>query len=175
MIAALRKLVPAAAVFCVLAHVEEFPSERLVKFAFSLMPKVESYYKGDALRGFEALRSKVPAVNGPLDQYTKKQKPTPRLTIGRVLEPREVGDLNRRQQRQLARAGELFDGKRLGAAKRLEPDGDAFLSYLRITELHDAAGRPAYDVFEYNTDTGSIFKAGTVDEVAELPGRHRVP
>jgi len=70
--------------------------------------------------------------------------------------------LSAKQRAQLLAAGELYDGKDLSAEDRLR----FFGSTLEIHEIADDEGEPAYDVFMYMADDGTVFRAGTTEVVA---------
>ncbi len=93
------------------------------------------------------------------------------LQRGRVRQPRTLDDLSPLEQAQLAVAGERYDGEALPAAARLphaDGDDDVMLSSLTVVDLHDASGEVRYVAWTYCVDSGTVFAAGTTDDVAEV-------
>ena len=99
------------------------------------------------------------------------------LRCKRTLKPEGVEDLTPLQQRQLVVAGKLYDGAEHSAAERLSyegsdahPDGQrqSFKGFVEIRELVDSEGTPAFDAYLYMVDSGTIFRTGTTDVVAEV-------
>ncbi len=98
-----------------------------------------------------------------------------KLTCGRCLKPMALDELTPTQQAQLAAAGKLYDGRDLPAADRISVEGSdetgfdqSFRGFLELCELLDGAGTPAYDAVLYMVDSGTIFRAGTTDVVAQI-------
>ena len=69
-------------------------------------------------------------------------------------------------------AGKAWDGRRLGAARRMstkaEDEDVSFAGSLRIRVLAGSDGERRYDVLEYAGDSGTVFRSGTIEVVAEL-------
>ncbi|MEO7112252.1 MAG: hypothetical protein ABI183_17535, partial [Polyangiaceae bacterium] len=76
------------------------------------------------------------------------------------------------EQKQLAAAGQAYDGEKLSAAIRMsrekKDDEHSFFGFLEIRDVADANGTPLYTAFLYRVDSGSIFKAGTTTAVAAI-------
>lgn len=75
------------------------------------------------------------------------------------------------QQSQVEKAGKLYDGKALPAARRVSTDMQDehnFAGTLEVRAIADAKGKLAYDAYTYNGDSGTVFKAGTTTVVAEI-------
>jgi hypothetical protein len=88
-----------------------------------------------------------------------------------------VDELTPLQQTQLVAAGKRYDGGNYSAAERLSFEGSdahpggqkqSFKGFLEIREIVDTSGQPAYDAFLYMVDSGTIFRAGTTEEVADV-------
>jgi hypothetical protein len=100
------------------------------------------------------------------------------LCVRRILRPDGVDELTPLQQAQLVAAGKRYDGGEYSAAERLSFEGSdahpggqkqSFKGFLEIREIVDASsGRPAYDAFLYMVDSGTIFRTGTTDVVADI-------
>jgi hypothetical protein len=75
------------------------------------------------------------------------------------------------QQQQLAAAGKRYDGNDLPAGARLagDPDTDegSFGGFVALWKGVDGDAH-LYDVWLYNVDSGTIFRAGTTEVVAEV-------
>ncbi len=158
------------AVDVAMAHLQDVPSKSLVELVLSRCDQLEAKKKRSVLAELSRLSPKVVGIRGPLARYNKRRKPPLQLKILRRFTPASVFELNDSQRRQLERAGALYDGQQLSASRRLTPGGDehSFHGYLKIVELGDGQGKHVFDLFEYNVDSGSIFKAGTTDEVAGI-------
>jgi hypothetical protein len=94
-----------------------------------------------------------------------------KLTKGRSFKPDTLAGLTALQQEQLRVAGRKYDGQDLPAAGRLDAGGDegvTFHGFLELVEYLDEAGAPAFEGVLYMVDSGTIFKAGTTDAVAEI-------
>jgi hypothetical protein len=88
--------------------------------------------------------------------------------------PESAEGLSPIQRQQLERAGKLYDGNELSAEERLSPDrepGDGedeggFHGMLEIWDVEEN-GEHAYDAFLYMVDSGTVFRRGSLDVVAE--------
>ncbi|MEU9182624.1 hypothetical protein AB0C90_38625 [Streptomyces sp. NPDC048550] len=80
-----------------------------------------------------------------------------------------VAQLNPIQAEQVALCGAAYDDEDLPADRRLssEPEDE---SVLYLCELWDvvADGSPVYEAWFYQADSGSIFRAGTTEMVAQI-------
>src|SRR5262245_61770342 len=78
----------------------------------------------------------------------------------------QLADVHREQLRI---AGILYDGDDVPAEVRLAPDRDAgsFHGSCELWRIVDG-DRHAYDAWFYMSDSGTIFRAGTADRVAEI-------
>lgn len=103
-------------------------------------------------------------------------KPAPSARI-RFLNPRKPAsaeDLSLTQRQQLERAGKLYDGNELSAEERLSLDRQAgdgedeggFHGMLEIWDVEEN-GEHAYDALLYMVDSGTVFRRGSLDVVAE--------
>ncbi len=99
-----------------------------------------------------------------------------RLRIVSKKRPKSVAELDTAERKQLRAAGRGHDGKDLPAEARLakrppkrEPDPqETFVGVLQILALANDEGRVLYDVYVCGPDTGAVFRAKTVKQVAEL-------
>jgi hypothetical protein len=82
--------------------------------------------------------------------------------------PRQRADLSASQRRQLRAAGKLWDGQDLTARLRMESaDPQERLSqFLQLWDI-EQDGVHRYDAFFYATDSGTIFRRGTTEVVAQ--------
>lgn len=76
---------------------------------------------------------------------------------------------------QLAAAGQRYDGVDAPAADRIapegfddEPDEGGPLYNPEVWDVVDATGAPVYQVWFYSVDSGTVFRAGTTDAVADI-------
>lgn len=89
-------------------------------------------------------------------------------------EPSSHDQLTELQRQQLVAAGKLWDGRDLPAEARLSEDAPAdfedpnFSGLFEIWDVLDDQGEVIYTTLIYKVDSGSFFKAGTTDEVAEV-------
>jgi hypothetical protein len=90
-----------------------------------------------------------------------------RFVDRRVIEA--VEQLTDVDRRQLRAAGQLFDGEDLPVEARLDAAGDEGSFYGSCSRWRILDGdRHAYDAWLYLGDSGTIFRAGTTDKVAEI-------
>jgi hypothetical protein len=82
----------------------------------------------------------------------------------------DVGQLSAIDREQLQVAGRCYDGEDLPVEDRLDPDGDEFTSFhgtcahWRVVD----GDEHRYDVWLYQVDSGTVFRAGTTEVVAEV-------
>jgi len=98
------------------------------------------------------------------------RKPPPALR--RAAAPTTItslGKLDPVAQKQLAVAGERWDGQKLTAAARLAKGKESsFLGSLERCAVVTGTGERVYDVFTYAGDSGTIFATGTTRVVASI-------
>jgi hypothetical protein len=91
-------------------------------------------------------------------------------------QPRSIDEMSPLQQEQLRVAGKRYDGSDLPAAERLSPErevgpdegdeGGSFLGFLEIWDVEED-GVPRYEAYLYMSDSGTVFRRGTTEIVAE--------
>jgi hypothetical protein len=76
---------------------------------------------------------------------------------------------------QLAAAGRRYDGVVAPASARIAPEGfddepeeGGPLYNPEVWDVVDAGGAPVYQVWFYSVDSGTVFRAGTTDAVADI-------
>ncbi|MFE6817201.1 hypothetical protein [Streptomyces sp. NPDC057675] len=82
-----------------------------------------------------------------------------------------VDQLNTTQLEQLRLSGIAYDGQDLPPAERVSPHEESELeSVLYSCELWDVTidGSVVFEAWLYQVDSGSIFKAGTTEMIAEI-------
>ncbi|MCC6559402.1 MAG: hypothetical protein IT372_41300 [Polyangiaceae bacterium] len=87
-------------------------------------------------------------------------------------EVRSVAQLSKLQAEQLRLAGKAYDGEDLPVEARLagdEPEHEegSFLGFCNLYKVVDG-DRHLYDAWIYMVDSGTIFRAGTTEKVAEI-------
>ncbi len=131
-----------------------FPDSSLTRTAFGKAFKA-------AVAGSAEL-SKVVAEN--IAAFPKPLK----LICTAASEPKTASELTESRRGQLRAAGKLYDDQDLPADIRLgDPNEETTLS-LELRTISDAKGTPLYDAFLYNADSGTIFRSGTLEIVAEI-------
>jgi hypothetical protein len=92
------------------------------------------------------------------------------LYVASTLKPKSIDDLDATAKKQLRIAGRGYDGHDLPAKKRLEANGEetSFARFVEVRRVVDAAGKPLYDLWIYMVDSGSIFDAGTTNEMGGI-------
>lgn len=80
-----------------------------------------------------------------------------------------VAQLNSIQREQIALCGAAYDDEHLPADRRLssDPDDESVLSFCELWDVV-ADGSPLYEAWFYQSDSGSIFLAGTTEMVAQI-------
>jgi hypothetical protein len=83
-------------------------------------------------------------------------------------EPRTIEELSASERRQLRVAGELYDGVDLPARRRIdsEDEEECFGGFLTLWDV-EVDGVHRYDAFVYAVDSGTVFRRGTTEVVAE--------
>jgi hypothetical protein len=102
---------------------------------------------------------------------TKTPARTYTLKLARFFEPETPADLTPLQERQLVAAGKLYFSTEHSAATLMAEEGageSSFHGCLEIREIVDEHNAPAYTGFYYMGDSGTVFKAGTTEVVAEI-------
>ncbi|MFF9868118.1 hypothetical protein ACF1G0_22340 [Streptomyces sp. NPDC013953] len=80
-----------------------------------------------------------------------------------------VTQLNPIQVEQVALCGTAYDDEDLPADRRLssDPQDESVLSFCELWDVV-VDGAPAYEAWFYQSDSGTIFLAGTTDMVAQI-------
>ncbi|MEU2390340.1 hypothetical protein [Streptomyces sp. NPDC007369] len=80
-----------------------------------------------------------------------------------------VAQLNPVQTRQVALCGAAYDDEDLPADRRLssDPEDESVLNFCELWDVV-ADGSPVYEAWFYQSDSGSIFLAGTTEMVAQV-------
>lgn len=87
-------------------------------------------------------------------------------------EVRSIDELSPVEREQLRLAGLAYDGEELAPEARLAGDGPddeegSFLGYCHLWRVVDG-DRHLFDAWFYMVDSGSIYRAGTTERVAEI-------
>jgi hypothetical protein len=84
-------------------------------------------------------------------------------------QPQSATDLTAHLQEQLSIAGRLYDGSPLSAQVRLETeDWERTFQSCTLLDLAEEDGRVVYEAWFHHGDSGTIFRAGTTEVVAEV-------
>ncbi|WP_433616433.1 hypothetical protein ACQP2P_14685 [Dactylosporangium sp. CA-139114] len=91
----------------------------------------------------------------------------------RAVDHRDITDveqLNALEREQLRIAGVRYDGEDLPVEDRLDPEGDEETSFHGFCGTCRIVDGPAhrYDVWLYQVDSGTVFRAGTTEAVADV-------
>lgn len=83
-------------------------------------------------------------------------------------DPQTLADLSASERRQLRVAGKLYDGQDLPARRRIASDDpeECFGGFLTLWDV-EVGGVHLYDAFVYAVDSGTVFRRGTTEVVAE--------
>ena len=93
------------------------------------------------------------------------------LKLLRYFEPATPADLTNVQAQQLVAAGQRYFSRIFDAATLMAEEGAGQCSFhggLQLREIGDANGQPAYTSLTYMGGSGTIFKAGTTEVIAEI-------
>lgn len=135
-------------------------------------PKMSRIPKKQLFAALSGIGKQHDAVANEVARYRSKLPDVPILICSNVRKPMAVGDLSEIERKQLELAGKLYDGLELTAEQRLdakpseELEEASFHGMVELGSIVDEAGQPAYDVWQYMGDSGTIFQAGTTEEVA---------
>lgn len=159
-----------------LAH---FPSRELTMLVLEHAGNVDHVPKRDTMKKLEALAKKSAVIRAALGPAAgAAPRPELQLSITRTVRPKRVADLTPLQAEQLVASGKLYDGKRWSAAVRLGaeiPKGrnperfeGSFAGFVEVREVADATKKPAFTVFLYLVDAGTVFRAGSAEPIASI-------
>lgn len=83
--------------------------------------------------------------------------------------PVDLASLDAYQREQLRCAGERFDGEKCSAEERLDPHHPHSMAgeYLECWEVIEGT-QTLFDIWLYGVDSGTLFKAGTSEVVADI-------
>jgi hypothetical protein len=96
------------------------------------------------------------------------------LRLENCRKPGHGDELSDVERAQLEAAGERYDGDALPAEARLSPPGGdwdeeaSFHGFVSVWDLVDDTGSVRYTAWFYRVDSGTIFRAGTTEVVAEV-------
>ena len=150
---------------------ERFPSVELYKALVKCVGKDRA-----AKAELDKVRNKHAKVLAAALEIRKDkagaERQPPILRCSRVTKPRAAAELSPLQQKQLVECGRRYDRKSLSAAARLGP-GDydstgSFRGFVELWELAGAEGQAGYDAWRCMVDSGTVFRAGTTQVVAEI-------
>lgn len=82
-----------------------------------------------------------------------------------------VAQLTPVQAEQLRLCGQAYDDEDLPAERRVNqdaPDDEAVLYSVELWDVASSDGSPVYEAWFYQSDSGSVFLAGTTDMVAQI-------
>ncbi len=124
------------------------------------------------LKKLEKISNEHPSL-APLVAARRGAMPeVPELWVDEIIEPVTLEALDDVRRRQLEIAGRLYGGQELSAEEILanddEEDERIHRDFLEYRKVVDAQGKPAYDVWLYMVDSGTIFEAGTEKVVGEV-------
>jgi hypothetical protein len=108
-----------------------------------------------------------PAIARALAEYKAAQAPVPKLKVIERGTP-ALKDLDATERAQVELSAKRFDGRREAAADLLAGKGDEPLAPFERVRIGDARSQIAYDAWFYMVDSGTIFRAGTTDVIAEI-------
>jgi hypothetical protein len=154
-----------------LIFLEHYPYPGFARAALQYLDEVANPKK--ALAKFEALAKAHPELAGVLDGHREAMANIPELRVAEFIMPVTLDKLDEVRRRQLEIAHRLYCGDEVPAEQilaRTEDDNDEGIrpSFLELRFIVDADGKPAYDAWLYMVDSGTIFKAGTEEVVAEI-------
>ena len=126
----------------------------------------------DALDALKAVAKKHPAIAAVIEEHEKGKAPLPELrAASRKKGAPKLTELDAIAQKQLVEASKRYNGKKRTVKAILAGDDEDMemihpptIERIRIV---DAKGKPAYDAWLYNGDSGTVFRAGTTKVVAE--------
>jgi hypothetical protein len=146
--------------------VNAIPSEELVT-AFLKSTEVGSPAFANNLMFMKQLAAKHDGARKAVEAFVAAMPKPIKLVVTSIVKPESADELSPVAKEQLRIAGKGYDEQDLDAAARLADDGEetSFRGFFEIRSIVDAAGKPAYDMLVYMTDSGSIFEAGSTHEI----------
>ncbi len=119
-----------------------------------------------------ALAAQHGGLRPVIEDHFRRRPPEPGLAVASFDRPDSAEQLDPLTRAQLELCGELYDGERLSAEERLADDPDSEQSFRgfvqRVQLTRDGAPEPAYDLWLYMVDSGTLFESGTTRVVGEI-------
>ncbi len=167
-IAMLEKAFGPKAIQIGLAILAHHDSPAVARFVWTKSERSFPHHKDAERRALIAIAEKHPGAREALVSLRGKVPRARRLAVSARLAPRSEADLTKLQCAQLVEAGRRWDRKDLPVARRLSVDENdsaaigAVLEHLSIAEN----GKPTFEAWLYQGDSGTFFTAGTTKVIA---------
>lgn len=162
----MRAMYPAEALKVALHFLPEVPSSEVLDVALSRLDQARTPARV-ALRRLETTVADHPALVARVRAMIDELPRIPRLSCERVFTVTSPEPLDALQTEQLQKTCLNWDGNDWPLAERFELNDEGSLKgELEICELRDLDGGPGYIAFLVGLDSGSVFVAGTLSEVA---------
>lgn len=156
-------------VWAIINVLRTVPDPRLLQLALGRLKELEGVGPRRALIALTTASGKNPQLLATIDAF-KKGRPAPlQLFVKEIRQPR--AGFSELDKKQLLVAGQAAFGRKVPIEALLANDKhseETLLHLLEYRSIVDAAGKPAYDVWQYLGDTGEIFKAGTTKSVGGI-------
>lgn len=118
-----------------------------------------------------ALAKQHPVIDAVLREHKAGQAPPPKLVVLERTKP-TFDELDATGRKQVELCAQLFDGRKVRAAQLIasdeDEDEDEPIAPFERTRIANAKGTPAYDAWRYSVDSGTVFRAGSTDVIAEI-------
>jgi hypothetical protein len=170
----LGRYVPDEVVDLVLSLLEIVPSAALADELLARAERHDAKTRRRMLTSLAQIGKSHPRIQASVDRFhcgAPASRPLHAVVLRKPTAPDQLAAI---QQQQLLVAGKLYDGKDRPLAERIEAASDgravdgSFYGSLEFHQLATADGTPTYDVFLYRADSGAIFRAGSLEVVAEV-------
>jgi len=167
-----------------LALLAHHDSPAVARFVWTKSERSFPRHRDAERKALIAIAAEKPAVAEVVAELRGKAPKARTLTVTARLAPRSEADLTKLQAEQLIESGRRWDRKTLPVSRRLSLDENdqaalgALLEHLTIAE----SGKPAFEAWLYQGDSGTFFAGGTTKVIAqrvqmgiEIAGKRKDP
>lgn len=147
------------------------PFASLLKGVLATLDRLDN--PAAALRELGEIAEQHPELASIVHAAREHQPAAPILKVAEILDPVTLADLDPIARRQLEIANRLYGGSEMIAEDILaqtDDEADEVINprFVQRRRIVDESGQPAYDAWLYNVDSGTVFRAGTEEVVAEV-------
>lgn len=149
--------------------VAAFPTAEMVTTLLTCVG-METPYGAGLLTAMKRLGGDNEIVRGAVAAFVADLPAPVALTVTSIVRPNHAHELSAIAKEQLRVAGRAYDQQDLDASARLEQSNEetSFHGVFEMRTVAESDGAAAYDILIVTSDAGSIFEAGTTNEIGAL-------